>query len=96
MWQSSAKMLTDLGIKPECESLYKPGSSDYVSSYYSMRANVTDARGIARMGFCLPIECTQDDLNEFQTLANNFADFGISLLPKLGINIDNLVFNNQS
>ena len=65
MWQSSAKMLTDLGIKSECESLDKPGSSDYVGSYYSMRTNVTNARGIARMGFCLPIECVQEDLDEF-------------------------------
>lgn len=58
-------MLTDLGQKPYCESLVRPGSDDYISSYYSMQSNVTDARGIARMGFCLPIECTQEDLDVF-------------------------------
>ena len=61
-----------------------------------MQANVTDARGIARMGFCLPIECTQDDLDIFQKHANAFTNFGISLLPKLGIYIDNLVFTPTS
>jgi hypothetical protein len=95
-------MLTDLGDKPQCESLQKSdlvygfSNQEYASTYFSIRTNVTDARGIARMGLCLPIECTQDDLDHFDELFLKFTNFGIGLLPTLGINIDTLVFNNQS
>lgn len=100
MWQSTGKMLTDLGIKPQCESIqkfdlvYGTSSDEYASSYFAIRTNVTNARGIARIGLCLPIECTQEDLDHFDYLFLKFTNFGISLLPKLGINIDTLVFNN--
>ena len=99
MWQSSFKMLTDLGNKPRCETLTYVDpitgetSDDYSATYTAIRSNVTDARGIARMGLCLPVECTQDELTNFDTRMINFMNFGISLLPQLGINIDTLVFN---
>lgn len=48
------------------------------------------------MGICLPIECNQEDLNDFDDLMLGIANYGIALLPQLGINIDTLVFNNQS
>jgi hypothetical protein len=57
---------------------------------------VSDVRGIARLGICLPQECVQSDLDYFGDVSNGFINWGISLLPYFGIYIDNLVFKPGS
>ena len=54
-------MVTDVGFKDACEEIKVDNSS--IASYFSMQINVTDARGVARVGWCLPKECTTDDVN---------------------------------
>ena len=58
--QSSAKMVTDVGFKDACEEIKVDNSS--IASYFSMQINVTDARGVARIGLCLPKECTSPQM----------------------------------
>ena len=80
-----------MGNKEECASI--SDSDGYIiSQYASQMSNVTDVRGIARSGWCLPIECSQADFDWITTLEDNFVNMGIDMLPSLGINIDTLVF----
>jgi len=40
----------------------------------------------------MPIECSQADFDWLTNLEDNFVNMGIDMLPKLGINIDTLIF----
>jgi len=91
MWQASLKYLTDMGSKEECEQVVDE-NGQRMAAYASNKSNVTDLRGIARSGYCLPIQCTQEQLNFVTDYMNGFVNWGIDMLPTLGINIDILIF----
>jgi hypothetical protein len=57
-----------------------------------MNTNITHIRGKARQGICLPIECSQEEITAASDAGVNFINFGIDILPTLGINIDILIF----
>mmetsp|Transcript_7401 Transcript_7401/g.12500 ORF Transcript_7401/g.12500 Transcript_7401/m.12500 type:complete len:232 (+) Transcript_7401:291-986(+) len=67
-----------------------------MGTYSAAKSNVTDLRGIARMGFCLPQECTQEDLDSFTDKYIGLMNEQLEKLPGLGINIDLLIFRNYS
>lgn len=67
MWQSSVKMLTDLGMKDPCQQQeyivypviengegFQDAQVTGMGVYSMAKMNVTDLRGIARTGFCFP------------------------------------------
>ena len=92
-------MLTDMGNKTLCESLGPaPGDHDNesIAVYSNMKSNVTHVRGIARQGYCLPKECSQDDLNGVASLFVNITNNGLAILPQYGIHFNTLIFNEQS
>ena len=60
-----------------------------------MKANVTDVRGIARSGVCMPINCTQSDINFGSAKVVGMVNNAIGLLPSLGINIDTIIFKTN-
>ena len=92
-------MATDMGSKSLCENLgAAPGedTEESVGVYASLKLNATHVRGLARQGWCVPRQCSQTDLNNFQNLVRNLTDKAIGILPKLGIHVDTIVFNDQS
>ena len=94
MWQSSAKMLTDIGLKDACEEIKVDNVG--IAFYFSMQINVTDARGVTRIGWCLPKECTQDNVNGALDKVVTSMNKMLGMLPSFGINIDILIFTPKS
>ena len=88
------KMLTDVGNKEECESI-KDKNGNQLAEYTNMQANVTDLRGIVINGVCLPINCSQQTLDEFSTSFVGLINEVIGILPKIGINIHILIFRTN-
>ena len=62
--------------------------------YVSMRQNITQMRGLARSGLCLPIECVQSTINNFTDNTIDLLNSALAILPTFGINLDLLIFNN--
>jgi len=58
--------------------------------------NVTDLRGVARTGLCLPRECTQAHLDNFTDTLLGFINPMILKLPEFGIVINNTIFGPES
>ena len=48
------------------------------------------------MGFCVPFECKNDDLDNFVHTLFGFVNKQLVVLPSYGINFDLLIFNNKS
>jgi hypothetical protein len=82
--------VTEDPLTPEKDYIFGHGA------YSEVLTNVTDLRGIARMGMCLPEECTQEIIDHFVGTYINMTNNGIAMLPTLGINIDMLIFRNYS
>jgi len=92
-------MITDYGDKPWCESNYlqeekidDDGNKYLVetalAAYASAQSNTTNERGIARMGFCLPKECLQIEIDAFMEKYMDMASFALGAMSELGIGMN--------
>ena len=94
MWQASPKIVTDVGLKDPCENIRI--GNETIAQYFSEQMNITDSRGISRVGWCLPKECTQDDVGEAVTKIQTYMNDQLAILPDYGIKINTLIFNSDS
>ena len=91
MWWSSLKYATDMGSKERCQTIVDD-DGNRMAIYNSNKANVTQLRGIARSGYCLPIECTMEDLNSVADMMDDNVNKNLKLLSSYGINIHTMIF----
>ena len=64
MWMASVKMITDIGLAPACNNITDT-DGNRIAHFVAMQNNVTHLRGLARQGYCLPIECNQESMTYF-------------------------------
>ena len=100
-------MLTDYGDKNWCESqrLKEETNNDLgekfmtetaLAAYSSAQSNTTYERGIARMGFCLPKECTQGDIDDFFEKYMDTAAFGLGALSEFNMGMNSMIMRPWS
>ena len=67
-----------------------------LAAYSNAQSNSTNERGIARMGFCLPQECTQDDISDFFVKYMDTAAFGLGFLSEINMGMNSMIMRPYS